>query len=97
MKKKGWKYESTRHGLAAKGIKTGRKSGLVTTSSAGFIFEDANDSTPEELSKAHQNYSQLQDGWCSCNPKYKQAYFRKRSSGYHGWMCMKCRKLVQVG
>ena len=64
---------------------------------AGFIYEDANDSTKEELEKAAHNFKQLEDGWCNCKYETPRAYFRNPNTGFHGWVCVVCKKTWQVG
>jgi predicted protein tyrosine phosphatase len=58
----------------------------------------ANDHTPEALAAAARNYGLLSGKWCDCLevPAAPVAYFRN-SAGFHGWMCSRCRGLLQSG
>jgi hypothetical protein len=71
-----------------------------------MILDYANDNTPQALEAAAHNFRQLIDRWhsaktCDANlDDYEGtniAYFRDPNTGYHGWMCIKCRHVVQTG
>ncbi len=38
------------------------------------------------------------NSWCKCEePDYENAGYFRKESGYHGWNCGKCGKLLQEG
>lgn len=59
----------------------------------------AGDHNAEALELAAINAQLLQPVWCRCKPDSmpdNMAYFRN-PSGSHGWMCVKCRGILQTG
>ena len=61
----------------------------------------ANDDSPDALEAAAHNAKLVKDDWCKCGANddpcaMNQAYFRDRKHG-HGWMCGRCRGIVQTG
>lgn len=70
------------------------------------IDQSAGDHNPQALAAAASNSAQLIDRWHSpkiCDADIDNydgdniAYFRDPESGSHGWMCIKCRHVVQTG
>ena len=51
---------------------------------------------PAALLAAQANYNIRASGWCCCNPRPEQVYFRD-AAGCHGWMCFQCRRTSQMG
>ena len=68
---------------------------------------NADDDTDEALEAAQYNYDNFirdlkeKDFWCKCgNGKDyvgEMAYYRDRKTGCHGWMCVDCKKVIQIG
>ncbi len=66
------------------------------------VHMNANDSTPEGLLAAQHNYLLLKDEWCKCaDTQYQDnqptVYYRSHLTGDHGWMCVQCHAIVQIG
>jgi len=63
----------------------------------GQLDYSACDDTKHALEAAHHNYELLVDEWCECDTQTDLVYYRDRNSGSHGWMCGKCRHIIQTG
>jgi hypothetical protein len=61
-------------------------------------LSQANDDTESNLAAAQVNYELLSNdpGWCK-GEEHEQVYFRCAATGFHGWMCVECRRITQVG
>jgi hypothetical protein len=58
----GWFSESSRHSLSAKGVKTGRKSNLVSSMSVGYA-KDNKDTKVFQVNRLRIKYSKMYDKW----------------------------------
>jgi hypothetical protein len=65
-------------------------------------LKQANDDSEVNLAAAQVNYELLARGreWCGCPrvpEECNEVYWRNAATGSHGWMCVECRRITQVG
>lgn len=62
----------------------------------GFL-DSAGDHSPQALDDAHHNAVRVnRTGWCVCDDVPGQVYWRWPEGG-HGWACIGCGRVTQVG
>lgn len=64
------------------------------------LLSSADDCSIGGLAAAHANWERRGRAWCTCDekdPAFEQVYFNDLNTGSHGWLCVKCGNITQVG
>ena len=57
----------------------------------------ASDCDDVGLSAAQVNAELRRPTWCKCQAQSDQVYYKELATGSHGWLCVHCFGITQVG